>query len=473
MMNIKSTSKRFFKGFTYAALVLCLVATLFFVQSSTIQASVEPSIGVLEVVPNGSVTLSLSNLPKNTHFYVQMGERGTGGIGGYHSASFDTGSESYSAKTFSIPTALKDEAMIDVRITTETYATVASTFFVNVAPTVVNPIPSGTPGVSTGIPTTSIKTVEPGESVTLVTHNFPENKNFVATMGLFGTRGVGGVEVGQFNSAGGGSFELTFEVPDSLVDEELISIRLQTSDGYYYAFDWFRNIPVSGSSSSSSSSTTTSGNSSVNAGYAGYPTTTILSVDEGTSVQVKVYNLPKETDFIVTIGEFGTRGIGGVKVDEFDSGDGGTQTFTFDVPTSLKDEAKLAIRLDSGYWYAFDWFVNSTSPSTSSSSSSSTTTTTSSTWGKIPSTSFVSLNSGNTVTFMAYNFEPDTEWRITMGNFGTRGVNGVYVKTITSASSSFSITVAIPSSLQSLDKIAIRFEQVDGPYYAYDWFANN
>ncbi len=467
-MNVNSSSKRF-STILRIGVMLTLLVTLFLVQSSTILAGSTPSIVVSSVVPNAKVTIDLYNLPTNGTYEVQMGKRGTGGIGGYHAASFTTGSDSYYVKTFSIPTALYDEALIDVRVVGEGVS--ASTVFYNTGAYVA---PSPLPGGYGGIPTTSIKSVDKGVSVTLTTYNFPKEKYFTVTMGEFGTRGIGGLNVGEFYSAGGGSFELTFSIPEELADEELIAIRLETADKVYYAYDWFYNNPNQDSGGESEEGEESEGNSTVislNANYVGFPTTTILSSVDKTEVEVKVYNLPKEVDFVVKMGKFGTRGVGGIQVDDFNSGDGGTQTFTFEVPASLMEEHKLSIRIDSGIWYAYDWWVNN--PSAAPVPAPAPVTPSPSGWTKIPSTSFVSLDAGaGSVTFMAYDFEPNTVWRVTMGAYGTRGVNGIFVQTLTSADGAFTITSEIPESLKDLNKIAIRYEQVDGPYYAFDWFNN-
>jgi hypothetical protein len=464
-MNANSSPKRSktWIRLIRVGVIITLLTTLFLIQSSTISAEYSPWISISSVVPNANVSIALYNFPKNSTFFVQMGKSGTGGIGGYHSAGFTTGIEDYSVKTFEIPVALYDEAIIDVLISGAGVA--ASSTFYNTG--TEGPVPGP---VYSPVPTTSIKNVEVGESVTVTTYNFPAEKDFVTYMGEFGTRGIGGIEVGTFYSAGGGSFELTFEIPEELADEHLIAIRLQTPDNHYYAYDWFVNQPAAVVEDEEEGEEETTPD--INAGYTGYPLTTIVSSVAKTSVEVKVTNLPKEIDFAVTIGAFGTRGIGGVKVDEFNSGDGGTQTFTFDVPAAYAENHKLAIRLDSGIWYAYDWWVNN--PAAVSSTTPTTTTPASSCtgWCKIPSTSFVSLD-GSTVTFMAYDFEPNTQWQVFMGAFGTRGVDGVFVQTLTSdADGTFSIMSEIPVSLIGLDKIAIRYEQVDGPYYAYDWFNN-
>jgi hypothetical protein len=307
-----------------------------------------------------------------------------------------------------------------------------------------------------GYPTTTILSSVAKTEVEVKVFNLPKEVDFDVTIGAFGTRGVGGTKVAEFNSGDGGTQTFTFTVPAAYKENYKLSIRLDS--GIWYAFDWWVNNPAAAPAGGVVVP-------DVNAGYVGYPTTTILSSVAKTEVEVKVFNLPKEVDFDVTISEFGKRGLSGQKVAEFNSGDGGTQTFTFTVPDAYKENYKLSIRLDSGIWYAFDWWVNNPDGVPEDNGNVSTS------WSKIPTTSFVSLNDDGTVTFTAYNFEPNTQWRVLMGEFGTRGVGGVFVQNLTSVDGTFNITSEIPPELLVLEKIAIRFEQVDGPYYAFDWFS--
>jgi hypothetical protein len=81
------------------------------------------------------------------------------------------------------------------------------------------------------------------------------------------------------------------------------------------------------------------------------------------TVTIKTNNLPPNDSFNVLMDVRGNRAINGIKVDTIDSGTGGTKTFTFDIPASLKGTPQIAIRLQSntgsGY-FAFNWFYNNT-----------------------------------------------------------------------------------------------------------------
>lgn len=89
------------------------------------------------------------------------------------------------------------------------------------------------------------------------------------------------------------------------------------------------------------------------------PTFEIRSVVEDTSVTIRTANFPKNTDFVVRMGRYGTMGVGGVYVTTVNSGTGGAQTFKFTIPASLTERGRIAIRLESASGYfAYNWFYN-------------------------------------------------------------------------------------------------------------------
>ena len=78
------------------------------------------------------------------------------------------------------------------------------------------------------IPTFTIIEVVKNQDVFIKTSDFPENEDFVVTMGPMGTRGINGTEVTVKNSSTGGTQEWSFTIPEELQDMKQISIRLQT-----------------------------------------------------------------------------------------------------------------------------------------------------------------------------------------------------------------------------------------------------
>ena len=88
------------------------------------------------------------------------------------------------------------------------------------------------------------------------------------------------------------------------------------------------------------------------------------AVSQNNTVTIQTYNYPANDTFNVYMNYFGTRGVGGILVDTVSSGSGGSMSFTFNIPDSLKGLYQIAIRLESptsGY-YSYNWFYNNTYP---------------------------------------------------------------------------------------------------------------
>lgn len=309
------------------------------------------------------------------------------------------------------------------------------------------------PVQASAIPSFSILSVTAGVSVTIQTANFPPNQDFTVRMGKYGTYGIGGIVVATTNSGEGGSFKVTYQIPDSLKTEEKIAIRMDGKLGYY-SFNWFVN---SGS-----------GNPVVPpSGYTGIPTITILSVIKDDKVTIRTNNYPASQTFTVRMGKYGTLGIGGEVVGTTDSGKGGVFDVTYTIPASLKGQDRIAIRLDSpaGY-FSYNWFWNA--------STDGSTTPPATGYTGIPTFSITAVVRDNTVTIQTKNYPPNQTFTVRMGKYGTLGIGGVVVTETKSgqAGGSFMAVYTIPASLHGLDRIAIRMDSPEG-YYSYNWFWNN
>jgi hypothetical protein len=318
-----------------------------------------------------------------------------------------------------------------------------------------------TPSAATyaSIPTFSIVSVVTDETVTIKTYNFPADYSFRVRMGAYGSLGIGGIVVTTTDSGDGGSFVATYDIPNALKGAAMIAIRLESTSGGYYAYNWFYNAKSSSSSGSSS-----------NSGYKGYPYFFIDSVVKDTSVTIKAYNFPADDTFKVRMGKYGTLGIGGKVVETTDSGDGGSFTATYTIPDTLKGLARIAIRLESpttGY-YAYNWFYNNTATGSSGSGNSG------SGYSGIPTFAIVSVVKNESVTIKTNNFPADDTFKVTMGKYGTLGFGGNVVATTDSGDGgSFTVTYSIPDSLKGSKRIAIRLQSPTTGYYAYNWFFNN
>ncbi len=96
------------------------------------------------------------------------------------------------------------------------------------------------------------------------------------------------------------------------------------------------------------------------------PTIKIIAVVEDESVTFETRNFPADEDFTVTMGKMYTRGINGIEVGSFNSGDGGKLEQTFEIPEELFGSYKISIRASTDHafpYFAYNWFYNnSTEP---------------------------------------------------------------------------------------------------------------
>jgi hypothetical protein len=206
------------------------------------------------------------------------------------------------------------------------------------------------------------------------------------------------------------------------------------------------------------------------------PTISIVSVDSDNSVTVQTADFPTNTDFDVTMGEMGKKGVGGFLVDTVNSGTGGAQTYTFDIPADLQGQELIAIRLESksGY-FSYNWFENKAAEITTPVAPRPTTGSLSTPVPgfTIPTISIISVVKDDSVTLRTDHFPANTDFEVRMGKIGTLGVNGLLVDTLNSgAGGTIDATFDIPADLAGQAQISIRLDSASG-YFSYNWFWNS
>lgn len=234
-----------------------VLLVLVFAFATVVRAQTIPTISIVSVTPDDSVTIETANYPANIDFDVRMGLIGTRGVNGFLVDTVNSAGGGKLTFSFDIPFDLQGQEIISIRLESkEGYF--SYNWFLNRNPT--SPVPTGTvtsapvptttpapgtpPPTSPGliIPTITIIGVVQDEQVTIRTANFPANMQFDVRMGKIGTRGIGGELVTTVSSGGGGSFDATFDIPASLTGQDQISIRLDSTAGYF-SYNWFWNTP--------------------------------------------------------------------------------------------------------------------------------------------------------------------------------------------------------------------------------------
>ena len=206
------------------------------------------------------------------------------------------------------------------------------------------------------------------------------------------------------------------------------------------------------------------------------PTFSIQAVVRNKSVTIKTYNFPANNSFNALMNYMGTKGINGFLVGTVNSGDGGTFTATFPIPSELKGQRQIAIRLQSNTgagWFAYNWFFNTTT-GTSGGSGTGGGGSSSSGYSGYPVFFIESVVRNTSVTIQTSNLPPNDTFEVLMGPMGTKGINGTYVTSVGSGSGGTkTYTFPIPSNLKGLKQISIRMQSTTGSgYFAYNWFFN-
>lgn len=325
---------------------------------------------------------------------------------------------------------------------------------------------SSASSASQTIPTIAILTVVPDQNVTIQTANYPANQTFTVRMNYMGTLGINGEVVGTLNSGAGGALTATYTIPTFLRGQTQIAIRLDSPQGYF-SYNWFwNNTTGSGGQPPTTPPPTTPPPTTPPPGYTGIPTFSIVSVNTDVDVTILTNNFPPNQLFDVTMGLMFTQGIGGIKVGEINSGNGGAIQQTFTIPAELRGQQRISIRAQTRHanpFYAYNWFWNNTGGTGGQPPPPTTGVTT---------IQICQVVQNQTMEFRTANYPANMNFTVTMGAMGTQGLNGTPAGTFNSgAGGSFRITMPIPDAVKGLSQIAVRVQ--GSPNFSYNWFWNN
>jgi hypothetical protein len=301
--------------------------------------------------------------------------------------------------------------------------------------------------------TFQISDIVSDESVSIRTLNFPANTVFNVFMGPGGTQGINGVLVGVTNSADGGVFGVTYNIPDELKGAYKIDIRMDSDSGYHMYKTFINRVD-------GSASLNLTGHNLI---------LSVVSVVKDTSVTLRTQYFPKGQDFLVRMGKYGTHGLGGDEINTINTGDSGILDVDLAIPPDLQGKSPLDVRFDDVYGQSSEIsFYNVTGGGQApkltpvyldGSSTSSSTSGSSYYYSGIPATSLVSVVTNTSVTFYGYNFPTNQNFTATIGPYGTYGVGGVVVGTTNSGSSGiFTATYPIPAQYAGSAQLSIRWQ---------------
>jgi hypothetical protein len=216
------------------------------------------------------------------------------------------------------------------------------------------PSPTTTPRTpAAAVPTFTITDVVADKSITIKTANFPAGYTFNVLWGPVNNQGKDGIKAGTLSSGRGGEITAKLDIPAQVQGMSRIAVRLESTTGGFFSYNWFSNISRSSGASPTTTPTPTK-----------FGTFSIQSIVKDSSVTIKTANFPAGKTFNVLMGAIGTRGVNGISAGTVESGAGGELTFNIKIPAQVQGMSRIAIRLESttGGYFSYNWFYNSTTP---------------------------------------------------------------------------------------------------------------
>ncbi len=196
------------------------------------------------------------------------------------------------------------------------------------------------------------------------------------------------------------------------------------------------------------------------------PFITIAAVKVDETVTVHTRDFPANINFTVRMDVAGNNAVDGIVVGQTNSGIGGAFAVTYKIPAELRGVSIIAIRFESAEgWFAYNRFVNHTTPNTPVEPAPIPVT------GTKPTLSFTGVESNKTVTVEARNLPANTTFSVRVGPYYTFFRDYVYAPSVTTDASGYvKFSINLPDVVKDVALVTVR---LDGSgRYAFNAFKN-
>jgi hypothetical protein len=197
--------------------------------------------------------------------------------------------------------------------------------------------------------------VKADSTVTLRFKDAPANYLFTVRMDVAGNKAIDGIVVAETNSGAGGVFQETYKIPAELHGKKTIAIRVDSTRGGFYAYNWFNNR-TSGETIPAVPATGTTKPVVTGRG----PAVKVIGIKDN-MMTVRATGFPANVTFSVRVGPFFGFAKQGEVMGSVYSGKGGDFDFNIKISSRVEAEELGAIRLDGSGYFAYNAFkyVNS------------------------------------------------------------------------------------------------------------------
>ncbi|MBU1661976.1 MAG: hypothetical protein KKD28_10965 [Chloroflexi bacterium] len=191
----------------------------------------------------------------------------------------------------------------------------------------------------------------------------------------------------------------------------------------------------------------------------GLPIVQIIGLRPDYYVTIQAKNFPVKDNFDIIIGTTDSFEDDGITVGTVSTQLENVFEYRISIPQELHGYDKLTIYLvgQNTKYSTSVWFYNKTP------------------YSGVPSLAISAVKKDKSVTVVFHNMPPDDTFWVRMNYFGTQGVGGAVVSTISTGPGGnvSDVTFPIPDFLKGSYKIAIRVESPTTGYYTNNWFNNN
>ena len=227
--------------------------------------------------------------------------------------------------------------------------------------------------------------------------------------------------------------------------------------------------------------------------------TTVFSVERNESVTMVLEKFPSNETYYVFMGKYGTYAMNGELVSKLTTNDGGTFLAKFNIPDHLRGESSIAIRFQSisGESVWWNYFYNDTTEYNPYAyygkdydgnyyygdygdwdhRRSDDDVTYNNLENGFPTFTVTAVNAGASITVQTVNFPSDVRWAVYMKDGAMDADDWIEITGFTSDGGTQTLTLTIPSDLQYVDNIAVKFYCMDyvlgtNDFVTYDLVAN-
>jgi hypothetical protein len=209
------------------------------------------------------------------------------------------------------------------------------------------------------------------------------------------------------------------------------------------------------------------------------PVITEVGVRNNSMVQLRIDNLPANTEFAVTMGKAGSGGYDHL-IAHFTTGAAGSYTYWFEILTDVKNDATADVRIDdhSGTSATLTFKTSSTATvvATATPVATAVPTVVSGSGGAVSTSSSVKaihVVQGGLVLIQVSNLPLNVVFTVTIGAAGTQGIGGTLIAHLNSGSTAGNSAICkfeIPTTLRTAASMDFRME---GGGYVYVVTFNN